>query len=130
MKVELRVAGLSELKRKLERVQVHARGRVISAALMRAAEPIRRDAEANAPKRTGRLGRGMQKDVLETSPTSAIVAVGPEEDEFYGVFQEFGAPGQNVPAQPFLEPAFDANARDAIRTFGRELGRKIEQAAR
>lgn len=130
MTIRVKVEGLRELQTKLTRLPQHVRGRVLAAALMRGAEPIRRDAEANAPHLTGRLSRGMSKDVEEKGPTSATVAVGPEEDDFYGHFQELGAPAANVPAQPFLEPAFDAHKRRAVDTIGHELGRKIEQAAR
>ncbi|MDX1388471.1 MAG: HK97 gp10 family phage protein [Acidobacteriota bacterium] len=128
MTVRVKVDGLKEINRKLQRLPAHVRGRHMAAALMRGAEPIRRDAEANAPVLSGNLSRGMQKDVEETEPTHAVVAVGPEEEDFYGIFQELGT--KYHAAQPFLEPAFDANARKAIDIVADDLGRRVERAAR
>ena len=97
-------------------------------ALTMAAEPIRRRAEALAPRSSGRGphladniivsettrvrgfgGSGRWKDV---GPGVSAVAIGPSyrpHDLFYGQFQEFGT--ANHPAQPFLRPAFDAERK-------------------
>ena len=52
---------------------------------------------------------------------------GNRADGYYAHFMEFGAPAQNVPAQPFVRPAVDA-AGDLVLRFASELLKKDIEA--
>ena len=47
----------------------------------------------------------------------------------YAHLVEFGAPGANVPAQPFLRPAVDANGRAAADVLLERAAREVEKVA-
>lgn len=55
---------------------------------------------------------------------------GIEYDAYYGVFVEFGAPGQPGPqrAEPFMRPAFDENYRQALDGFNADCEAGLEAA--
>lgn len=46
---------------------------------------------------------------------------------YWGMFQEYGT--ANQPAQPWLRPAFDSKAEEALNTVGKALGEGVEKAA-
>lgn len=48
-------------------------------------------------------------------------------DPFYWWYHEFGAPGRNIPARPFLRPAFESNKVIAFQEMIRFLERSVKQ---
>lgn len=57
---------------------------------------------------------------------------GIEYDAYYGVFVEFGAPGQPGPqkAEPYMRPAFDEKYRQALDGFTRDCEMGLESELR
>jgi HK97 gp10 family phage protein len=53
-----------------------------------------------------------------------------EGDAFYWKFHEYGAPGRNIPARPFMRPAIDENKQRAIVEARKAGARAIRAAAR
>lgn len=106
-------------------------------ALKLAAEPIRDDAIARAPKDTGflkdnikigkatRRARTRDKDVVET-----FVGIDTGAGRFiagYASFDEFGREGQA--AQPYMRPAFESKKQEAVDRLGEDLRQQIEISA-
>lgn len=149
------VQGLAELAETLKALPAEIaskRGGPLARALRKAADVFRDDARERAPERDttvgdetfppGRLKRAIvtrrdprPKDVTErmlvtvrngrsrTDPRGA----------FYWKFVEFGTIGKQSPdqeAQPFMRPAFDSNATQAIDTFKQEFAEQVNKAAK
>ena len=114
------VAGDKDLMKALNVLAEKVKKKTLQDALEDAAEPIRARMEAMAP--TGDLAPHI-KDNIGISPATkvegvrlhedaAAVAIGPTKGFFYGWFLEFGT--VEMPAQPFVRPAFDAEHRGAL----------------
>ena len=109
--------------------------------LKKAAEPMRADAAASAPRDSGpgphladhiviaettRLPGGRSGRWRDTNEHEHVIAVGPShrpDDVFWGKFQEFGT--AHHPAQPFLRPAFSAGAKRALEAAALGIGRNL-----
>ncbi|KKM50095.1 hypothetical protein LCGC14_1556340 [marine sediment metagenome] len=140
-----RVTGLRELDRALAKFPAKLARKVFRKAGSKAAEPIRKAARARVrsqfQEQTGKLARGIKKQIkiksLGARGTRLRVKVGlspvgskvkTSESVFYGRFLEKGT--INITADPFIEPAFDARAGEALRIFQSELRKGIDSAAR
>ncbi len=58
--------------------------------------------------------------------TFSQVFVGPTGEGFYGFFNEFGT--EDMKAQPFMRPAFDAGAPESLASLKSDLASEIEKA--
>lgn len=103
-------------------------------ALRLAAEPMRAEAAALAPR--GPDAPHIADNIIIAVPTgkledvsddAAVVAVGPEKSYFYGFFWEFG--WRYHAAHPFMRPAFDGKADESLSIIGRELWASIQKAS-
>ena len=102
-------------------------------ALMRAAEPIERDAKQNAPYKTGLLKEKIdigsklspRQKGQHKKESKVEVFVGPPSMA-RGIVAEFGSIKQT--ATPFMRPAWDANKRTAFDTIKEMLTEEIEKA--
>lgn len=100
-----------------------AEQRKVSRKAVRAGAVVFRDAvRANAPVRSGLLKRSISVDTVRGSATAGVkfkkVLVKKKGKKgkhksvpFYWYFLEHGT--SNMPAQPFVRPAFDANIKQA-----------------
>lgn len=80
----------------------------IAAQVRAVANAIRRDARNLAPKRTGRLRRGIAVErVYDRRTRSVSYIVGWSKSAFYGRFVEFGT--EKMSPRPHLTPAAIAN---------------------
>ena len=121
MKFSGKVTGTADLMKAFQRLEHAVSKQVMTEALLDAAEPMRSEAAAQAPRsdtpphladnivvaptRFGTNGK-------EVGPDVAAVAIGPSLQPgnfFYGMFQEFGT--SRHAAQPFMRPAFDSQRR-------------------
>lgn len=75
----------------------------------------KKEAQALAPRRTGRLARSIRFELVPT-PDGWVASV--NFREFYGRFFEFGTVRQ--PPQPFLRPG----VQSAVRRFGGSFTRR------
>lgn len=131
MKFEL--TGGAELERQLKALPEALSAAILSAALTKAAEPIRSKAEAHAPRGEG--GEHLADNIVIGDPFKGeegglTVPIGPEhhpDDFFYGYFQEFGTAFHG--AQPFMRPGYDEGIAQAVEILGSELWQAITRRA-
>lgn len=133
MKTTLKFTGGLELSRRLNQLPLELSQRVRLEALKTAAEPIRahaaslapRDEHADSPHLADNIVIGaVSERKLEARGREGetVVEVGPAQkpsDHFYGYFQEYGT--AHHPAQPFMRPAFDAEAGKSLDVLSDEL---------
>lgn len=140
IKMSMQVVGLKELEQALKELPKELSGKKggpVKTALMAAALPVLRSAQANAAKRTGRL-RGAIKRQRHPNPKflNEIVGVGVDpgtsrEDArgaWYGHFIEFGT--VKNPPRPFLRPALEANRKNSVLIYRKRLAIGIEKIAK
>ena len=103
--------------------------------LRKAAEPVKDEWKARAPKLTGRYEQSVvvgtrltsrqAKDARKEGKAFAEVHVGSADPA--GIPQEFGT--FKEPAQPSGGPAWEATRDESLRIIGQELGTEIEKSA-
>lgn len=148
---KVRVEGLRELDRKLKRLGDEVAGKkVMRGALFDAAKPIFLGARANAEsvRDSGALAAAMGRWFRQLSRTMFAMFVGPRSRSKKAValwtaahgapprgnrlnhahLTEFGS--REGRAQPFMRPAFDANAPRSVGIFAKRLRERIEKIAR
>jgi HK97 gp10 family phage protein len=128
--VTVRTEGFKELEAALLELPKATGLNVAKRALLKAGEPIAAAAAANAPRRTGRLAADIEVSTklaqdVPKGRSKAEVYIGPSRDP-RGQFVEFGT-ARTAP-QPFLRPAFDANAQTALAIIRTELKTEIDKA--
>lgn len=103
-------------------------------ALRKAAEPLRAEMAARAPRGPSRVGRRFPvhlKDSItimtmrQSVADDPTVAVGPSKDAFWGFFQEYGTVRHG--AQPFAGPSFDARVMTMLDTLRDEAWSAIRR---
>lgn len=124
------ITGAKDLDKLLKRLPGKVAGRILQSSLRVGAMVIVKDARTRAPVGTGTLRREIvarKTSRAKASGKSAEVTIGPTQDAFWGLFQEFGT--RFHPPHPWLRPAFEASKRAALDKTGKSLGMKIEKAA-
>lgn len=148
-RTRMQLTGWRELSRNLQKLPDELQPRLVVEAMKQSAEPMLQDGIANAPDAEP-LGEGLPLGVILSDQVLASQGEpAPRKDEaklYFGVtgnpeavlvefgtgprFHESGKFVGQMPAQPFIRPAFDANARTFINRLGGRLGRLVEGAAR
>lgn len=141
LKVEIK--GARELDELLKQLPDRVAKQVLAGALMSGGQVIRAEIQRRAPvrhdagaKKIGKGAKGRLPGFLRASiarrrirrgSAALTIGVGPLRSAFYAMFQEFGT--RHQPARPFMRPAFDAKAGEALQKIGEALGRGIDRAA-
>lgn len=133
MQMFVKIDGVKEIQAKLAALEPKVGRRIVRTALRKAAKPILTMARALVPVDSGDLKRSIKIRNLKKRRRSYAIAVGTgpgwfQGDEYYGGIVEFGA--DNVAAQPFLRPAFDANSDAAQKILKTEILQQVEKAAK
>ncbi len=121
--------GLEKFESKLKELALTVQRKVLIQATRKGAELIRAEAEARAPRTTGKLSENIIV-VLRNSENTAdeiTVRIGPSMKVFYGLFEELGT--AHATGHPFLRPAFDAKKDDALQITSQEFLAAIEEVA-
>ncbi|MER5171591.1 HK97-gp10 family putative phage morphogenesis protein [Thioclava kandeliae] len=163
--MKLRVEGLRDLERNLKNIEKRGTQKaVLRRALKKAAEPMRKAAETNAPVDTGELegsiklgtkvvnevGRSAYAATMKAGGTKSEAVgamraarraakasgatsfvelfMGPTKEAFHAKFVEFGT--RHMAPDPFMRPAFDAEAENTIHRLGPILMAEIEKSIR
>jgi HK97 gp10 family phage protein len=147
MDVGIEIVGLDALGRKLKAMPEAVCGQNLELALRSGALLIEGPAKDNAPKKTGNLARSIHTETQVTS-NGGEAKIG--TDGIYAGIQEFGGTVEaknvralhfqidgvdvftwkvEIPAHPYLRPAFDENKERAVREVGDSLGALIKRAA-
>lgn len=143
-RIKISVFGDKELVAKLKRIGLDARSGMLDTAAQAGAEVIRTQAAMNAPYKLGNLRRSIHTLKIDSSGSTVWYEVGSNLN--YAAIQEFGGTikakkgrllvfeidGQliftkqvEIPAQPYLRPAFDEKKVEAIATVGRVFERLV-----
>lgn len=119
--IRVKFEGGDELAKALGALSERMSRKVVRAALVEAAEPMRQAIETNAPRRPGKPDIADHIIVSNARPEDGAVgvAVGPASPFFYGGFNELGTSHQ--PARPFVRPGFDANISSAVEIMSDEM---------
>lgn len=121
--VSVRIDGIDKLRRRLAELDKNVRSELMTEALLAAAEPVRAQAEASAPRRRGVLAVNVVKEVDEKEE-KGTVKVGPRtRDAFYGYFIELGT--SKMAAKPFLRPAIESQRKAAVEEARKVLARGL-----
>lgn len=134
VKTTIDVTGLKELEEALKELGSEVAGRnggLVRTALMGAALPVLRDAQARVPVDTGRL-RDSIKRQRHKNPKYLSEIVGVGVDPGRSRDDESGAwYGYIVEARhPFLRPALESNREEAVLLFRKKLAAGIERVAK
>ena len=137
-KSTFKLEGFRELERALaeELPRVTAKG-ALRRACIKAMGALEATAAALAPKDTGKLARSITIKPVKARRVSRTrfarsegieIAVGPTGPEAGGkaAWKEFGTVHQ--PPQPFMRPAFDAEAEGVLRSVRDHLAAEIDKA--
>lgn len=119
------IEGINDLLAKLDDLELTVAKRLIARAARAGGAVIRDEAERRAPRRSGKLASEQVVVVSEQTGSHAIARIGPSKEAFYGLFQEVGT--AFAPAQPFLQPAFDAALTEAQEAIAEALREGIEK---
>jgi HK97 gp10 family phage protein len=96
------IEGLDELEEAFTSGSRRAVKKFLRKVEMNAAKVLVESAKQFAPYDTGHLDGDIHR-MSVVSDDALTVRVGPSQDTFYGLMQEFGAPEANVPALHWLE---------------------------
>lgn len=137
--------SLRQLERKLNRLPEAIAKKALRSAVTKGATVIRKEAQSRAPKRTGKLAENIIQRTkiksLGVKGAEIVIRIGlrlrpKQKSVFYGLFQEFGylaklrdGTVKQVPAQPFMRPAFESKKEAALHTIIDRLKRRIEKLA-
>lgn len=137
--IALKLTGGPQMAAALNALASTLRKSVLLEALKAAAEPMRARMAQLAPRRSPapdladnisistatRIGSVFGGKWEAANDTEAAVAIGPSKDFFYGIFAEYGTVKQS--AQPFMRPAFDSEAQNALDIFSARIWKVLER---
>ena len=139
--LSIKVDGLRELEAALIDLGSEVAGKkggLVKTALMAAALPVLRDAQARVPAVTGTLKSQIKRARIRNPRAyNEVVTVGvplPEwaggklQGDTYGLFVEMGT--VRMPARPFLRPALESNRDNSTKIFRTRLAVGIEREAK
>lgn len=143
--MSMQLDGFAELETALRSLGERTQRKVVRQAVNRSLTPCLKAARANAPEESGLLKEALDKKVKTYPEQMTVVGlVGPDTEtkgEFNGETRwpakyahlveggHIGPDGEQVPAHPFLRPAFDATEKTMIDTMIDRLGKGIEREA-
>lgn len=126
--------GADELAKALEDIGPALEKKILARAMRDAAKPILEDAKRRAPVLSGQLRKSIKiRSMKRVGKGRVGVIISTEKgffkgETFYGAFHEFGT--KNMPARPFIRPAFEANKARAVKIVGEAIKLGLEDVAR
>lgn len=136
MNLTMKVEGLDELNRRLNRVESKQMKKTVRSAAMFATSPMLKKMKSKVPvadgplkKSLGRQSRFFRRGQIFSMRIGIRSKQSPDGSwpSVYGPMIENGT--LKMAAQPFMRPAFDENYRATIDRFGQSLGEKVGQLA-
>ena len=120
----VRIEGLDELEKQFDRLIDTSKKKVMQKALNAAAAPIKKEAKAKAPKKTGLLKKSIRSKQMKYTekPSVGIYVAG---KAYYWWFIENGT--SKMAAAPFLRPAVDAKYEEGVNKFKEKLKVEIDK---
>lgn len=130
METTFKIRGAKEFEKLLKALGPKVAGKVADAALRAGAKPILAEAKRRVPKRTRTLERALaaQLEKRRAGKDQRNIFIGARSPVSRRAhLTEFGT--VHSAAQPFLRPAVDTKANEAIAEMGKVLGDGIETEA-
>jgi HK97 gp10 family phage protein len=118
------VEGADALDAALKRIGDRATGILLREAVQKGADIIADEAKRLAPKDTGALAAGIHAEITTSKQGQAVADVSFNKKQWYGGLVEKGT--KNIPAHPYIRPAFDTKADEAEEAVARYLWDALE----
>lgn len=130
MQITFKIRGAREMENLLKQLGPTVARRVASKALLAAAKPVVTEAKRLVPVLSGDLKRSLTSQSVRGGETSSrkAVNIGSRGFGWRAHFLEFGT--KHAAPHPFIRPAMDTRARQALFEMGRVLAVGIETEAR
>lgn len=116
LEIVTNIEGLDELEEAFTSGSRRAVRKFLTKVEKRAASILKNALSENAPYETGDLAGDIHINSI-VSDGALTVKVGPSQDTFWGLFQEFGAPDANVPALHWAEEAAKSVQDDVLQEY-------------
>ena len=123
------VEGLDELEEAFTAGSKRAVKKFLRRVEMKAAKVLKDALEESAPYRTGALANDIHRQTVQ-GDGSLTVRIGPSQDTFYGLIQEFGAPEAHVPALHWMENTAREHQDEVLEEFMNALTEGLEDMKR
>ncbi len=114
MSARIRIEGLDELERQFDRLADTSKRKVMMKALNAGIAPIKKEAKANAPERTGLLKKNIRSKQMRKTEKPAV-GIYVSGKAYYWYFVEHGT--SKMAAAPFLRPAADSKHEEGVNKF-------------
>jgi len=127
--VDVEINGMDQLLKKLKKLPYEIQEKVVKGAIRASAKPIVQDARRLVPKDSGDLKKSIgvvqrkskQKNIVYFSVAPRLK----KKHGFLAHFHEFGT--VDMPAHPFMRPAFEAKGKDTIDFAKKYMVKRIDK---
>jgi HK97 gp10 family phage protein len=123
------IEGLDELEEALTEGGKRAVKKYLRRVELKAAKLLKDALSEDVPYDTGDLSEDIHSQTVQ-GDGALTVRVGPSKNTFYGMFQEFGAPEANVPAQHWMELAAKEHQDEVLQEFMDGLSEGLQDMKR
>jgi HK97 gp10 family phage protein len=123
LEIVTNIEGLDELEEAFTNGAKRAVKKFLRRVEMRAAKPLVESAKQYAPYRTGDLEMDIHRQSV-TSDGALTLRIGPSQETFYGLIQEFG--DAHLPALHWLENSARAVQDEVLQEFYDALNEGLE----
>lgn len=138
--VSMDVIGLADLNRKMQELGPKFSQKVLRASINAGIQVIKKEAKRNVPVDTGKIKRNIivKRSTRESSTSRAVYNLSvrqwwkgtkfkaySDKDAYYWKFLEFGT--VKMSKKPFITPAFEMKASEALSTIKRKAMEKFNQ---
>jgi HK97 gp10 family phage protein len=129
IEVVTEIEGLDELEEAFTEGGKRAVKKYLRRVELKAGKLLKEALSESAPYDTGDLSEDIHSQTVQ-GDGALTVRVGPSKNTFYGMFQEFGAPEANVPAQHWMELAAKEHQDEVLQEFMDGLSEGLEDMKR
>ena len=129
LQIVTNIEGLEELEEAFTNGNKRAVKKFLARVEKRAAKVLRDALSEEAPYDKGDLSEDIHIQKV-MSDGAMTIRVGPSKDTFYGMFQEFGAPEANVPAQHWMENTAKEHQDEVLQEYMDGLQEGLEDMKR
>jgi HK97 gp10 family phage protein len=119
------IEGLDELEEAFTEGGKRAVKKFLRRVELKAAKVLKDALSEEAPYDTGELSEDIHTQTVQ-GDGALTVRVGPSKNTFYGMFQEFGAPEANVPAQHWMELAAKGHQDEVLDEYMAAVSEGLE----
>jgi HK97 gp10 family phage protein len=119
------IEGLDELEEAFTSGSARAVKKFLRRVGTKAGKVLKDAVSENAPYDTGALSEDIHIQNIANSD-GMTTRVGPSQATFYGLFQEFGAPEQNVPALHWMEEGAKSVQDEVLEEYNQAVADGLE----